>query len=58
MIVVTCDWDCNNGINNPNGVFSGVTVQLVVRTDRVTPQDCTSGEQKWSSNTNIVQYYY
>jgi hypothetical protein len=26
MIVVTCDWDCNKGINNPNGVFSGVTL--------------------------------
>jgi hypothetical protein len=25
MIVVTGDWDCNKGINNPNGVFSGVT---------------------------------
>jgi hypothetical protein len=25
VIVVTCDWDCNKGINNPNGVFSGVT---------------------------------
>jgi hypothetical protein len=32
MNVVTCDWDCNKPINNPNGVFSGVTVQLVVRT--------------------------
>jgi hypothetical protein len=25
MIVVTCDWDCNKGITNPYGVFSGVT---------------------------------
>jgi hypothetical protein len=25
VIVVTCDWDCNKGITNPNGVFSGVT---------------------------------
>jgi hypothetical protein len=20
-----CDWDCNKGINNLNGIFSGVT---------------------------------
>jgi hypothetical protein len=40
--VVTCDWDCNKGINNPSGVFSGVT-----RTIR---------DQKWSSDSNIVQY--
>jgi hypothetical protein len=26
VIVVTCDWDCNKGINNPNGVFSGETL--------------------------------
>jgi hypothetical protein len=25
VIVVTCDWDCNKGITNPNGVFIGVT---------------------------------
>jgi hypothetical protein len=25
VIVVTCVWDCNKGINNTNGVFSGVT---------------------------------
>jgi hypothetical protein len=25
VIVVTCDWDCNKPINNPTGVFSGIT---------------------------------
>jgi hypothetical protein len=25
VIVVTGDWDCNKGINNPNGVYIGVT---------------------------------
>jgi hypothetical protein len=25
VIVVTCNWDCNKGIINPNDVFSGVT---------------------------------
>jgi hypothetical protein len=25
VIVVKCDWDWNEPINNPNGVFSGVT---------------------------------
>jgi hypothetical protein len=34
--------DCNKGINKPNGVFGGVTVQLVIR----------SGQA-----TNIVQYF-
>jgi hypothetical protein len=34
--VVTCDWDCNKGINNPNGVLNGVTR--------------TTGDQKWSSD--------
>jgi hypothetical protein len=29
--------DCNKGITNPNGVLSGITVQLVVRSDQVTP---------------------
>jgi hypothetical protein len=36
VIVITCDWDCNKGINNPDGVFSEVT--------------CTIGSQKQSSN--------
>jgi hypothetical protein len=40
--VVTCDWDCNKGINNPNGVFSGITH--------------TIGDQKWSRDPDIVQY--
>jgi hypothetical protein len=39
---VTCDWDCNKPINNLNGVFSGETRRI--------------GDQKWSSNPNIVQY--
>jgi hypothetical protein len=37
VLVITCDWDCNKGINNPNGVFSGLTVQLVVSTDQEPP---------------------
>jgi hypothetical protein len=32
VIVVTCDWDCNKRINNPNGVFSGVTRHSINRT--------------------------
>jgi hypothetical protein len=39
-----CYWDCNKGINNPNGVFSGVTR--------------TTGGQNWSSDRNILQYVY
>jgi hypothetical protein len=29
VIVITCDWDCNIEITNPNGVLSGLIVHLV-----------------------------
>jgi hypothetical protein len=53
VIVVTCDWDCNRGINNPNGVFSGVTVQLVVRTDQE-PQHCTVHFHHYNNIVRII----
>jgi hypothetical protein len=37
VIVVTCDWDCNKGINNLNGVISGAIVELGFRSDQVPP---------------------
>jgi hypothetical protein len=43
MIVTTCDWDWNKRVNNPNGVFSGVTYII--------------GGQNWSDTPNIVQYF-
>jgi hypothetical protein len=37
VIVVRVIEDCNKEIINPNGVLSGITVQLVVRTDQEPP---------------------
>jgi hypothetical protein len=34
VIVVRVTEDFNKGITNPNGVLSGITVRLVIRTDQ------------------------
>jgi hypothetical protein len=45
--VLTCDWDCNKGTNNPNGVFSGAIrynwwSELIKE-----PQHCTILSRIW-----------
>jgi hypothetical protein len=36
------DWDCNKGINNPNGVFSGVTRTIGGQNGSRTPTLCNN----------------
>jgi hypothetical protein len=57
VIVVTCDWDCNKGINNPNDVFSSVTRHNITTDDEMSLSQILSCIDQLLDNDSVNMFH-